>query len=386
MAARLERLNIHHFRGVASETELTFADGINVILGKNGTGKTTLLDLVAKILSGDLRALERQVFHIAFTIAGGDWKLHAQIRNERREGNGAPFRPSVGLDVEEHAGGKSSLQLDETHALTRDPQGRERELPPDIGSPLHIRWLLPEMPLGDIANFFEEEVHRYDEMLGSYERMMASELYLGRSGKRVELYEAFLPASVMKVLRHANADTIFAIDTFPFLGRVADLFGVRSIDVQWRLIERRNDDDEIVERAGPPTFRFHTTTGMFTQDILSYGQKRLLSFQYYLAAFPYFVVADELVNGLHHSWIEACINDIGSRQAFLTSQNPLLVDYLPRFDGPQQLSRMFILCRPAGERSYSWENMSIEEAESMFSAYEAGIQPVGEILQSKGLW
>ena len=40
---------------------------------------------------------------------------------------------------------------------------------------------------------------------------------------------------------------------------------------------------------------------------LSYGQKRLLAFYYYLAASPVTVIADELVDGLHHLWIDAAI-------------------------------------------------------------------------------
>ena len=50
------------------------------------------------------------------------------------------------------------------------------------------------------------------------------------------------------------------------------------------------------------------------------------------------VIADELVNGLHHSWIEECIQAIGDRQTFLTSQNPLLLDYLS-FASPEDVKR-----------------------------------------------
>jgi energy-coupling factor transporter ATP-binding protein EcfA2 len=55
-AARLRRLTIENFRNVRSTT-LTFDDEWNVLLGKNGTGKTTLLELIAATLRGDLEAL-----------------------------------------------------------------------------------------------------------------------------------------------------------------------------------------------------------------------------------------------------------------------------------------------------------------------------------------
>lgn len=33
-----------------------------------------------------------------------------------------------------------------------------------------------------------------------------------------------------------------------------------------------------------------------------------------------------------------------------------------------------------------WENMSEEDAEELFSAYQVGVEHVSEILQSRGLW
>jgi ABC-type molybdenum transport system ATPase subunit/photorepair protein PhrA len=92
-------------------------------------------------------------------------------------------------------------------------------------------------------------------------------------------------------------------------------------------------------------FRFWWERGDFiTYKRLSYGQKRLLTFFYYLASNPRFVVADELVNGLHYHWIAASVEAIGERQAFLTSQNPLLFDYLP-LTSPEEVRSSFVLCR-----------------------------------------
>ena len=121
-----------------------------------------------------------------------------------------------------------------------------------------------------------------------------------------------------------------------------------------------------------------------THDVLSYGQKRLLTFLYYLAVNDYVVIADELVNGLHHSWIRLCLDQIGTRQAFLTSQNPLLLDYLPP-SSVEQAQRQYIECRSEGDQLV-WENMSKADAESVMTAWDAGIQQVSEILEIRGLW
>jgi hypothetical protein len=99
-------------------------------------------------------------------------------------------------------------------------------------------------------------------------------------------------------------------------------------------------------------------------------------------------VADELVNGLHHRWIRACIDALGQRQVFLTSQNPLLLDYLI-FNTPEQVRSTFILCSWEGQKEQArmlWENMSQEAAEDFFDSYKVGFQQVGELLQAKGLW
>jgi len=137
-------------------------------------------------------------------------------------------------------------------------------------------------------------------------------------------------------------------------------------------------------------FRFWWEDGTFiTHEHLSYGQKRLLTFFYYLECNPDIVIADELVNGLHHRWITASIEAIGQRQAFLTSQNPLLLDYIP-ITSADEVRRSFILCRAeprVGERpGWTWDNMSAEDAGELFSAYEVGVEHVSEILQSRGLW
>jgi hypothetical protein len=136
-------------------------------------------------------------------------------------------------------------------------------------------------------------------------------------------------------------------------------------------------------------FRFWWKDGtLITHERLSYGQKRLVAFFYYLDCNPYTVIADELVNGLHHRWITASIDAIGQRQAFLTSQNPLLLDYVP-ITSAEEVQRSFVLCRSepgAGRPGWVWENMTKEDAQDLFSAYGVGIEHVSEILQSRGLW
>ena len=140
-------------------------------------------------------------------------------------------------------------------------------------------------------------------------------------------------------------------------------------------------------RLGNLRFLFtHRGGWKISEKQLSYGQKRMLAFMHYLATVSSVAVADELVNGLHHRWIRACIEALGQRQVFLTSQNPLLLDYLS-FQSPEEVRSTFVLCSwEKGPEQMVWENMSQEAAADFFDSYKVGFQQVGEVLQSKGLW
>jgi hypothetical protein len=118
------------------------------------------------------------------------------------------------------------------------------------------------------------------------------------------------------------------------------------------------------------------------------AQKRLLSFLYYSACNPDIVIADELVNGLHYEWIEACLEEIQDRQSFLTSQNPILLDMLP-IESAEDVRRSFILCSNEvhdGCGQMVWKTMSEQRAEGFFRAYETQALQVSEILRTNDLW
>src|SRR5262245_53056348 len=57
---RLTRLRIDRFRNIQPGTELRFGPTFNVLLGKNATGKSTLLDLVAAVINDDLSAYAKE--------------------------------------------------------------------------------------------------------------------------------------------------------------------------------------------------------------------------------------------------------------------------------------------------------------------------------------
>ena len=181
-------------------------------------------------------------------------------------------------------------------------------------------------------------------------------------------------------------DYTFKNTDLTVIDTIKNIMGFHAADLRVDVAEKR---DPATLQLGNFTFRFWWQDDTFiTHEQLSYGQKRLLFFFYYLACNTDVVIADELVNGLHHRWIATSVEAIGPRQAFLTSQNPLLLDYIP-ITSTDEVRRSFVLCRSApreGPPGWIWENMSEGDAQELYNAYEVGVEHVSEILQSRGLW
>jgi predicted ATP-dependent endonuclease of OLD family len=57
---RIQKLVLHKFLHVAPDTTLEFGRGLNLLLGKNRTGKTTLLKLLARVAALDFEGLEEE--------------------------------------------------------------------------------------------------------------------------------------------------------------------------------------------------------------------------------------------------------------------------------------------------------------------------------------
>lgn len=85
MTMKLTRLKIDKYRNVAPGTELRFNDGFNVLLGKNGTGKTTLLRLIAAIVRSDFSALKDDEFAISYDLSFAEVEVSVGVKNVAKE-------------------------------------------------------------------------------------------------------------------------------------------------------------------------------------------------------------------------------------------------------------------------------------------------------------
>jgi energy-coupling factor transporter ATP-binding protein EcfA2 len=431
---KLRWLEINQFRSVKPGTRLDFAPGYNVLLGQNGTGKTTLLNLVAAVAKGDFTDYKDIEFDLRFELASTSAKATVSARNVPRMSAHEPMRyallpvdgrsdvlkvrgeferPEFSAEVElVSAANEPSFHLEiqgpqltlkrmdapasEAPIMLIMPGGTHRVGPMVQNGLSQWIWDRGDVLSGLTELFSQQEISRFDESLGYLASLSQFKIRLTRTAEKpmvsMELNRdvGFLNELVAKAAQRWGQERYsFTAKEIPFLEAAIRLLDFESAEVSVELQESETRGGFESMTLGDLRFLFtHRGGWRLTEKHLSYGQKRLLAFMQYLATVRSVAVADELVNGLHHRWIQDCIKALGDRQAFLTSQNPLLLDYLT-FESPEQVRSTFILCRWEGEgkpAQMRWDNMPQEAAEDFFDSYKVGFQQVGELLQSKGLW
>lgn len=429
--ARLTRLRINRFRQVKPGTELRVDEGINVLLGRNGTGKTTLLDLICALVSGNLGEYQSEDFDLEYEIVLEELRFSVRAQNHFPESEGKAehllgHRRSSGswayeVTASTLSGESYSAKVTSKGALITGPESRS--------SPVEIRAMsmfavgfyvlqfvfigvelsghIPDQLLGPSLEQLAviNSCFRLDEGVDVFKRMVAGEPLplvveplsvdvISGSSEGGEEMDFYAPSSLRKgiVALAPSLDEATSItldhEHLDFLRTLANILRVSRIKLTMSLKQRRetSDGSGIVRSTfWKPIFSITNSTGTtFTHEGLSFGEKRLLAFLYHAAANPEIVVADELVNGLHHEWIQVCLDAIQG-QAFLTSQNPLLLDHLP-FSSAEEVKARFVLCDSDAQGQWTWRNMDDDAAEAFFRAYEVGIQHVSEILETSGLW
>lgn len=444
---KLKRLKILKYRNVRPGTELRFDDGVNLVLGQNGSGKTTLLGLIAAAAGSDFATMQSEEFYIEYDLEGYDVRTSISLKNSL-----ATVTPGAPPEAIYHyrviitsTGGDALCQVEGTPTETsvyEVAQGSQVKTTPR--SPFARGFIASTLMLQHVAGHAQKAVlllpptteppRRFDESLNSFLSMTGRIPTLPGPGtaSRSEIAFSFRPHETgyqAEFFRREYFPDIFAALALAIRDNQRGIqlpwvppedFRAVVLDVprdhlngEWRALVLLSEAIKILgftSATVEPEVRqerfdsasgahlFHITGVTFHSkrhdgtvvhhDLLSYGQKRLLAFFYYLATIEHFVIADELVNGLHHRWIEACMRAIGDRQAFLTSQNPLLFEYVD-FDSVEQVQARFVTCRTElvdGAEQLVWENMSRDDATRFYEGYQAEIEGIGDILINRGLW
>ena len=374
MSARLTRLKINRFRDT-KPTELHFSAGFNVLLGLNGTGKTTLLDLIAAICSDDLSPYAKEAFDVEYEVLYSEpaelLAVHVWWEaNEGDEPGKYEFRVAIGAMVW-------------TNGSTYGSGSTADGVAQLVGTPSENSFVLrlvtmSRLPSPQLGGWFAAIQGtriwpvRMDEGLWFFHQLLGEE----PTAFAFMFREEWLKASEDSAYGSWNGTHL------EWLAEAIRMMGFDSIEFSVS-----------VGPTGVPVLKNFAMRlpgrGWVDSERLSFGQKRLFAFHCRLAVMTHWgtslpFIADELSNGLHHAWIQHCMEKLEGMQSFLSAQGPLVLDKLP-WGSAAELQKMFVRCERQGA-SILWRNLTEEEALELHLSGEQGYEKTSETLKRQGLW
>jgi energy-coupling factor transporter ATP-binding protein EcfA2 len=435
---RLEKLTIRKLGNIAPDTELHFSARGALLLGKNGTGKSTLLNVIVAALRSDwkkLTAMSDEGFDLGYSLRVScgpeeSFLLDVSMRGRARPGadpmkppfeTGSSLEPELSVSVFDVAGDRlllSSTEHNQTKLTYQNRPAGQQTLP--AMSPASALLLGDDeghfafdssVAVGEMLRKFVELLSRYDEAYQYFDNLtcdngepkaQAAFYYQGEEIQKAAHSSTFFSARTCALLRHRLAsektlpdhlriETSFtkahhsAAESLAWLEEFCSLSHFDRSSITFPLISSKRSSNTTIAHYGPMSLRYSVHETSLRGDQLSFGQKRLFSLLHYLDANEHIAIADELVNGLHHGWIERCVEILRERQAFLSSQNPILFDFMD-FASAEDAASRFIECRTDEQGRFVWRNMSLADGNEFYELYKTGIQQVSEILWTRGFW
>ena len=394
---RLVSLTINKFRRVKPCT-LEFADDLSVLLGKNGAGKTTLLKLIVAVCKFDFTEFREDLDVVAhFQFNQIDVMLEIAKTQHSSSQEDFPIQiaePVTAVKVVTTQPNGTSYTWNLASGQI-EPSAQEILYPTHrLFSQLwfgltHVSKADGLKPLLDAWLKIVTELSRFDESLGFFEVITAGRNNVVPSRIVInddETVSGFLvPGQLREVWRtSASSGNAFASTTSDH----TELLRQWAKNLSWKNLSATigfREESQGAKTYSSIAFRAKTPNRVDHHDDFSFGQKRFLSFLYYVASHDHLLIVDELANGLHHDWIEICFAEMKGKQTIMSSQNPLVFDHL-EFSDASAVSKALILCSQNEQGDMIWENMHRDSADHFYTSYQAGIRLVSEILREQNLW
>ncbi len=415
---RLRKLVIHRFRNVKPGTTLEFHDEINLVLGRNASGKTTLLNIIAAVTSDDFSAFEKEPegydFEWEFALGApgvenGSVCITRFGRSPSQEGDTEAGEPlwvhalRMELVVAGESFGVITSDLASVSFNGRGPPNTRvvlQLLSTEIRPARAIRFAFMNQdgaPHVGWNTWYAEsrnakDTLRFDEALASFDQLVNEPLtFWGFEGE-----SRIRGVGAVRLHPLVRGDELLDKASFDHFGDGAhplrtpkspkQILDFDTVDISPLIEERTLLTDGALEiQIKSLRFRFHRGASSVTQDQLSFGQKRMFALCQYLAVRRAPYVLDEPANGLHYAWIREMFKQIEGRQTFIATQHPFLLDLVPVVD-EASVRKGFIRCEAKADGTMAWRNFDEAESKRLIEAYDTGVPQLSEVLLMENLW
>jgi energy-coupling factor transporter ATP-binding protein EcfA2 len=438
----LRSLTIHRYEQFRDCPRIEFSPDDNLILGINGSGKTSLLRLLAAVLRWNYDALLGKAFDIEFeqvldeglateasisgrvkceppvpgagqqfqgwrsvrskyegfeawfdiahsgsplcTVEIRDSTIHPRMEGTKAFGDVTPVESWIALGISKNL--DSQLEQDEPAAAIRAFTGR------NFSHHADDTFVVRETDI-DFVRLTEHLLYKYSvsghpslifepEDFSEIEtRQWFGLVYelAARAAEQQNGHDYLVP-----VIYKREADASDRLDMRSLLDALA------AESISFRLKIEKTESVSEGRRFEGNGVEIGVRFASGTEEIdsrLTFGQKRLVTIA--LGALlcggsP--LLVDEIDNGLHPGLLETVMGLIRGRQTFIASHNKLVVDLLD-YESHEDIRRTIHICRRnPDDGTQSLVALSEDQVREMFEKIEVGILNPSDVLLQEGLW
>ena len=431
-ALMLRSLTIRRYEQFRDCPTLQLSSGDNLLLGLNGSGKTSLLRLIAAILRFNYDAILDQPFHIEFELAMVEHEsafltVQGQVRNGLDEaarvatGRGRRQRSRYGgleatFTFGYPDGNTHTVQVADSRLFSTDPgtSGEGRAVDSWLSDGLSDElgnvgsWRLSQFAKNTFVvreterDFllltnelaFDYQLERdHDEKFPLFgEPAFSGSEPANRQWQEFLFELAYRAANGPGELAHPPAISFDKTAVAP--GRPYDTsllleaLGAESISARLQIEKSASREGRLPSLVGNGVeIRVCFESGTEIADArLTFGQKRLITIGIgALISQGSPILVDEIDNGLHPALLKAALDMIRDRQTFMASHNKLVVDMLD-YHSADDIRTKILICRRSKDGIQTVSQLSEEEAQDVFEKVEIGLMSPSDVLRSEGLW